>query len=323
MLTQIGEQKKDGRGGHNKEIIMLNIETFKLFCLKANTKKANEIHKYFVKLEKILQQTIEEESQEFKLQIQNLNIKMIQDKATDRHTILLNKFAHSGSLVYLIKVKTFENGSYIVKIGESRLGVGNRVNEHKIKYEECCILDCFSVNQSKKFESFLHSHQDIKSTLVTDLKGHENEKELFLIGKTLSYKKLIQIINDNIKHYNDNACIISEIEKLKLENENLKLINQTKTSDNIYLKELVELNKKLFDKVENLEKSNKEILEKLNTIQVKNITTTNFGEVNKNTGSKLQKINPDTLTLVKTYECMSEALKENPKLKRSSIVSLF
>ena len=34
------------------------------------------------------------------------------------------------------------------------------------------------------------------------------------------------------------------------------------------------LNKKLFDKVENLEKSNKEILEKLNSIQVKNTITT-------------------------------------------------
>jgi phage anti-repressor protein len=322
LLIKLDEQKKDNRGGHNKETIMLNIETFKLFCLKAETKKANEIHKYFVKLEKILQQTIEEESQEFKLQIQNLNIKMIKDKATDRHTLLLNKFAYSGSLVYLIKVKTFENGSYIVKIGESRLGIANRVNEHKLKYEECCILDCFPVNQSKKLESFLHSHQDIKSALVTDLKGHEKERELFLIGNTLSYKKLIQIINDNIKHYNDNASIISEIEKLKLENENLKLllkIDKTPNNSNLFSKEILSKLEILEKSNLLLEKSNKEILEKLNSIQVKNASTTNFGEVNKTTGSKLQKINPDTLTLVKTYECMSEVLKENPKLKRSSI----
>lgn len=32
------------KGGHNKEIIMLNIATFKKFCLKAGTKKADEIH---------------------------------------------------------------------------------------------------------------------------------------------------------------------------------------------------------------------------------------------------------------------------------------
>ena len=47
--------KKDSRGGHNKEIIMLNVETFKKFCLKAGTKKADEIHDYFIKLEELIQ----------------------------------------------------------------------------------------------------------------------------------------------------------------------------------------------------------------------------------------------------------------------------
>ena len=54
LLTQAGEQKKETRGGHNKEIIMLNVETFKKFCLKAGTKKADEIHEYFIKLENIM-----------------------------------------------------------------------------------------------------------------------------------------------------------------------------------------------------------------------------------------------------------------------------
>ena len=35
-----GAIKNTPRGGHNKEIIMLTIRTFKLFCLKAGTKKA-------------------------------------------------------------------------------------------------------------------------------------------------------------------------------------------------------------------------------------------------------------------------------------------
>ena len=35
--------KKESRGGHNKETIMLTIRTFKLFCLKAGTKKAEHI----------------------------------------------------------------------------------------------------------------------------------------------------------------------------------------------------------------------------------------------------------------------------------------
>ena len=55
---------KKNRGGHNKETIMLNIETFKKFCLKASTKKADEIHDYFIKLEQIFQEIILEESEE-------------------------------------------------------------------------------------------------------------------------------------------------------------------------------------------------------------------------------------------------------------------
>jgi hypothetical protein len=65
---QTSSEKK--QGGHNKEIYMLNIRTFKLFCIRADTKKAKEIHEYFVKLEEILHEVIEEESIELKLQLE-------------------------------------------------------------------------------------------------------------------------------------------------------------------------------------------------------------------------------------------------------------
>ena len=44
LLTKPGKQSDHTRGGHNKEIFMLNITTFKKFCLKAGTKKADAIH---------------------------------------------------------------------------------------------------------------------------------------------------------------------------------------------------------------------------------------------------------------------------------------
>ena len=42
------------RGGHNKEQIMLNIKTFKKMCMKANTKRANDIHDYYITMEETL-----------------------------------------------------------------------------------------------------------------------------------------------------------------------------------------------------------------------------------------------------------------------------
>jgi hypothetical protein len=317
-LCNLAKQDKS-HGGNNKEIIMLNIETFKLFCMETNTIKSKEIQKYYVKLERILQETLDEQAQEFSNYIKSIEIKTIKEKEIDRHNIKLNDFDIAGPLVYLLKVKTFDDKSFILKIGESGKGVGGRYDEHKSSYEESIILDCYPVNQSKQFESFLHSHPEIKPLLYKKLKGHENEKELFFIENEIVYNKIVKIIKENINSYKDNGNLVAEIEKLKLENENLKLTNNMKTPDNIYLKELIEQNKKILEKFDNLEKKNQELVEKINSIQVKNVTTTNFGEVNKNVGQKLQKINPDTLTLIKTYDCVAEVLKENPKLKRSSI----
>lgn len=39
LLHKKVEQKNVGRGGHNKETIMLTVKTFKLLCLKSGTKK--------------------------------------------------------------------------------------------------------------------------------------------------------------------------------------------------------------------------------------------------------------------------------------------
>ena len=58
-----------GGAGLNKETIMLSVNTFKKFCLKAGTKKADEVHDYYIKLEELLQETVEEESNELRKQL--------------------------------------------------------------------------------------------------------------------------------------------------------------------------------------------------------------------------------------------------------------
>jgi len=320
-LSQMGKQTTT-KGGHNKEIIMLNIKTFKLFCIKAGTKKAHEIHEYFIKLEELLQEILIEETNELKQQLlqvedkkkQEYEDKLAKQKFLEREKILLKEYATSGAIFYVIKVKTFENGQYIVKIGESRIGITNRYKEHKSKYPECLLLDCFAVNKSKDFETFIKDHELIKENRVNDLLGHESELELFLIGKKLSYQKLLEIINNNLKYFNQN-----DTHRLELENEQLKLKLeiQNANSENIIAQELLNAVKLLSAKIEKLEKSNKEVLEKLNTSQTKLVT--GFQQPLSTLGPRLQKINPETLELVKVYESVSELMKENSDIKRPSI----
>ena len=326
-LYQLVKQDKK-HGGNNKEIILLTVKTFKLFCIKAGTKKADQIHEYFVKLEELLHEVIEEESNELKLQLEQknneiinieiknkekFNKKLLIEKDLQREKILLREFGSIGSIIYIIKVKSNLNGTYIIKIGESRIGILNRYNEHKIKYEEILLLDCFIVNKSKDFETFLHNHENIKNNRVNDLKGHENERELFLIGKNLTYNILNNIIKNNIKYFND--VNESDIEKLRLECEKLKLLNSLNNDKINYDHDsnyLIVLNK-----IENIEKLNKEILEKINNMQIK--TTNNFNETLPTLGPRLQKINPDNFQIFKIYESVSECMKENSIIKRPSI----
>ena len=322
-----GGPKIDTRGGHNKEIIMLNINTFKKFCLKAGTKKADEIHEYYIKLENVLQEILLEESNELKLQLEDAKNEiihigetnktmLIQQKILEREKILLKEYATAGAIFYVIKVKTFENGQYIVKVGESRKGVLDRYKEHKSKYEECLLLDCFIVNKSKDFETFIKEHDLIRGSKVNDLPSHETEMELFLIGKNLSYQTLLNIINNNIKYFNNN-----DTNKLELEIEHLKLMLEMKNSnnDNLLIQELIKNVKHLSGKIDNLENSNKNIANKLNSLQTK--TTTNFQEPLATLGPRLQQINSETMTINKVYESIAECIKEyNFKVKRPSIV---
>ena len=333
FAPQVGGAKTDTRGGHNKETIMLNIETFKKFCLKAGTKKADEIHEYYIKMEELLHETLEEESNELKLQLEQTKVEIIQiedrknkeyeqklakEKILEREKILLKEFETIGSIFYIIKVKSFENRQYIVKVGESRVGILARYKEHKSNYDECLLLDCFLVNRSKDFETFIKDHDDIRPSKVTDLPGHESELELFLIGKNLSYKTLLRTVDKNIKYFNDTN---NEVKKLELELEILR----TKQNSNVVLHEvpnsllqnLLDMNKLLINKIDKLEQTNKEILDKLNSSQSKLVT--GFNQQNPHLGPRLQKINPETSHLIKVYESVTEAMNENKIIKRPSI----
>jgi hypothetical protein len=325
-LSQLGKQSLNIKGGQNKEIFMLTIKTFKLFCIKAGTNKANEIHEYFIKLEEILQEIILEESNELKKQLEQLEdkksqeyeLKLQQQKVLEREQILLKEYATINGIIYIIKVKTYQDKSYVIKLGQSSKGITSRYNEHKSKYEECILLDCFAINKSKDLESFLHNHKDIRCNRVNDLIGHEKELELFLIGKNLSYQSLLNIINNNIHNYQYNMNeLINENQYLKYITEN-NIIPNINNNKNLLIEDLLLLVKQLSNKVDNIEKQNKEIINKINKSQVK--ITTGFSQPLVTLGPRLQQIHPETLQLIKVYESVADCLKEsNFVMKRPSI----
>jgi hypothetical protein len=329
-LCRPAKQKEDGRGGHNKETILLNINTFKLFCIKTETKKANEIHEYFIKLESILQEIVQEESNELKQQLEQIKTNnkstLEKEKVLQREQLLLREFASSGSLVYIIKVKTFEDGKYLLKIGQSIRGVKARYDEHKKNYPECLLLDCFSVLKSGDFERFIHSNEKIRDFRYNELEGHEKEIELFLVGGGLSYDMILRIIKDNLKTFNeytraDFEVLELKIEKLEYENQQLKqaLKEQKLYVEHTPITPIQEQYNPQNIILQQMQKQINEITEKITPSSQTKITT-GFNEIKQTVGPRLLEINPETLQINKIYETVNEALKEsNFKLKRPSI----
>jgi hypothetical protein len=329
FAPELAGAKKEGRGGHNKEIILMTIKTFKLMCLKAGTKKSNEIHEYYVKMEKIIQEVVIEECKTLSDQLRNIQItnandvakreadyqiKLKKQKELEKEKVLLNQFTMHIPIVYIVRVKTFESGEYIVKIGESRRGVVGRYNEHKSKYPECVLLDVFVVQQSKDFESYIHNHQKIRCNQVKNMEKHENEHELFLVGKKLTYQILLDAINSQIDNYQEYGT-----KKIELEIEKLKVIAMN--HDSPAMVELIESNKRI-------EESNKLLHTRINKLEsmIEKLVEarpvkiqTGFQEPLPTLGPRVQKINPDTMQLIKVYESATEVMNADRSIKRPSL----
>jgi len=325
--------KKDARGGHNKETIMLTIPAFKRFCLKAGTKRANEIHEYYLKMEKIIQEVVIEECKSLseQLKVKDAEIsnkdaeiakrdaeyqtKLKKQKEVEREKVLLNQFAVSIPIVYLIRVKTHPNGEYIVKIGESRRGILQRYNEHKSHYPECVLLDVFTAIQSKDFEVYIHNHPKIRCNQVKDLLGHETETELFLVGKNLTYQIILDAINSQIDNFQEYGT-----KKLELEVEKLKLMAANNGGINPTIIEILDTTKRLEQTLTTRINKLETMLEKL--LETKSPAAriqTGFQEPLPTLGPRVQKINPDTLQLIKVYESATEVMNEDRSIKRPSL----
>jgi hypothetical protein len=116
--------------GRKEEHIMLNINTFKKFCLKADTKKAEEVHDYYIKLEELLQETVNEETRELKeqLYLKNNEIDEKNSKISELSKYVIRKFTTKfklGNCVYFIKSSEIKDK---IKIG-STININYRISD--------------------------------------------------------------------------------------------------------------------------------------------------------------------------------------------------
>ena len=157
LLNLQVKQSSDTKGGHNKQTFLLNIRTFKLFCIKAGTAKANEIHEYFIKLEDIMNEIIKEECVELKEKIENQKILNKLEKELLREKTLIEQFSVNTQCVYYGLIDdTNENNEQLIKYGNSN-NLQQRVEQHKKTYTNFRLVNAFKV------ENKLHIENTIKN----------------------------------------------------------------------------------------------------------------------------------------------------------------
>lgn len=89
-------------GGHNKEDVFLNIDTFKNLCMICKTDKGKEIRKYYLKLENIYNQLIKEELHEKEELLKEKDL-LIEEYETKPET---TGFIYDNGYIYAIKDNT-------------------------------------------------------------------------------------------------------------------------------------------------------------------------------------------------------------------------
>lgn len=231
LLNQQVKQDRTRHGGHNKDTIMLNIKTFKLFCIKAGTKKADEIHEYFVKLEELIHETIQEECIELKQQLENQVIISQNQQDILREKTILKQFPANTQCIYYGKIDNrSDSDEPLIKFGCSNF-LRDRVKTHYKTYDNFFLIHAFKVDNCQQIENAIKYHPMLKNLRRTIKINDIRFTELIALNG-LSYDDLDAIIKDIIKKIeyspdnytsllNENEKNKKKIHTLTLEIENL------------------------------------------------------------------------------------------------------
>ena len=239
--------KTKGSGGHNIQKYYLNVKTFKSLCLKAQTKKADEIHEYYIKLEELIQEVLEEEASEMKNKLlikenelnekDNIIKNANQDKYKTIEKTLVSQFPVNNECIYFGTIdNSNEKGEQLIKFGHSN-NLPLRVQDHHKTYNNFILRDAFKVHNRQEIENAIKSHPKIKSHLRSiEVNGYNKHEILAYDATYFTISRLSKYIKDiitektyNIENFNklieENNIYKTQLERLANENEQLKIEN--------------------------------------------------------------------------------------------------
>jgi hypothetical protein len=243
-----GSDKPKKHGGHNKQTIKLTIRCFKLLCLKAQTKKAGEIHEYYMKLEEIIHMTVDYQTAQLRAQLEQstaqleqknevistLNqatITLTQEKKRAIEQTLISQFPVNTQTIYFGTIdNTNADNEKLIKFGQTN-DLSTRVADHHKKYTNFILAAAFRVTNRSEIENHIKSHPKIKRQLRTIEVAGKNKTEIIAYDSTnFTIERLTKHIEGiiyarmyNVENFNrliqrnqeleaENAKLVSDLE---------------------------------------------------------------------------------------------------------------
>ena len=295
LLVRKDDRKNEG--GFNKEDVMLNVDTFKNLCMLAKTKKGKEIRKYYVKLENIYNQLNKEEIEQQKILLME---KDVENKKKVEMT--LRDSFDKRSVVYLIKISM--NDEIIYKFGYTD-DIITRLRTHKNQIsEDIELVYCIESKDNKMLEKMLIDYLEQYNFRIKRTINYKQQTELFKVNDIEMVKNKLKELNKDVE--NDKLLIMTLKNKIiDLENENIELKKKISNDEYInHLKNKIETLEKTINDIN--EQKSSDVNETIETIE--NEDTINDRIFKKR---KVDKIDPTTLNIIETYECINAILVKN------------
>ena len=237
-------------GGQNKQTIMLTIKCFKSLCLKAQTKKASEIHEYYMKMEEVMHQIVEEETDELRLQLEQKeniiiekdntiqNTKKEKQRAVEQATIV--QFPLNTECIYFGTINnTNEASEKLIKFGHTN-DLATRVLDHRKKYDNFILVAAFRVQNKVEIENLIKTYPKIKRQIRSIEVNGKNKTEIVAYDSTnFTIEKFSKHIKDII---HSKTYSIDNFNKLMQRNDELE-------NENRDLKENMEKDKTIINKL--------------------------------------------------------------------------
>ena len=276
-----------GGAGLNKEVIMLNVDTFKNMCMITKTEKSKEIRAYYVKLEKIFNKLTSDEITEHKRKLKESEEKilLLEHENKEKEELLMKQIEECENKdlrlleqeknAYVKKEKTYfdlfplnTQCVYFGSIGNRsktnekliKFGITNdlkrRVSEHKRIFIDFKLEHVYRVSNNIHIENEIKKYQDTRraNMLKNESKRKKNNRlrSIFMEEDSKNYTELLALDDETytLEYFHNMILgIIEEFEYNVVNHQNLHEKYAELTAQNKVMEyEIIEL-KKLNEKL--------------------------------------------------------------------------